>query len=210
MIHFCCRFVLTVLSGSLNDQDSRNPFCEREIREQWLLLDWAKAALIDILATGNDQNLTCVLLKQTPPTVFIWMSWNTVWTLFRAVTWKVTKIFHFGFTVWAWQGCHFDCVTVNKDTLITQVNIRSVCTKLHMLVIHGQNLCILLIKIKIDGHMYHTQIYKKSLLTPWAKLNRKTALIAATCFLPDCSPPWRAPWCEGLFNAACSFYYYYY
>ncbi len=37
-----------------------------------------------------------------------------------------------------------------------------------------------------------------------------TLLTATTCFIPDCGSPRRARGCEGPFNAACGFNYYYF
>ncbi len=113
------------------------------------------------------------------------MSQKMVWTLFWPLTWKIIKIFHFGLMVWAWWDRHFDHVTVHKETLITEVNIAQYAPNftclsdvIQIYVFHryhnlaGPNGSLASPKLqpqgslscawmKIGGHMYHTQIYKK-------------------------------------------------
>ncbi len=64
----------------------------------------------------------------------------------------------------------------------------------------------------------HSTPYWDQEVSPSVKLDRhfhKLILLYAvptitTCFFPDCSTPRRAQGCEGPFNAACGFNYYYY
>ncbi len=71
----------------------------------------------------HDDVLSGIGIEQTPPRDFVRFSWKSLGVLLTPLGSKVIKIIHFGDTVWAWCGRHFECFARKNQMLITSLCI---------------------------------------------------------------------------------------